>query len=391
MWPSSRAHRVVREKPEEKTDKTIPSPSVKNKKMLMPPVPLLKARAIRKHTRSALPKDEIRSWVRRRMRSSKPSLRNIRGKAPTNIALASSDDNLPVWIGRSRQRRYLIQDSVGKKVHIQYTTPARLTTSSESKEHEHYSNRLVEPDHHLVKETEDLLKLWAKTPGRIPTRRPTLPPKPSDPAQRLPVSIADNLTSEPASDTSPFTDNAVLSGSNVPYVPEPGGVASSFHKASPHDSHRFGHWPAMKSILNNMSVGHSLRSPPTVKAKGLHTGTHSKDMRQQVESQTISPTEADSASLLPRISEVGIRKHLRSWQELQSKDSIQASPATSSSAIQPIEDDAGSIMEISSDSLHNDCERSDAPGIDQEGELDDESFLRSGDVVDIRYDRCANE
>ena len=48
-------------------------------------------------------------------------------------------------------------------------------------------------------------------------------------------------------------------------------------------------------------------------------------------------------------------------------------------------------MEISSDSLHNNCERSDAPGIDQEGELDDDFFLRSGDVVDIRYGRCANE
>ncbi|KAL8879950.1 MAG: hypothetical protein Q9198_002541 [Flavoplaca austrocitrina] len=303
-------------------------------------------------------------------------------------AVASSDDNLPVWIGQSRQRHYVIRDSVGKEVYIQYITPVRQTTSPESKEHKHYSHRFVEPDHHLVEETEELLKVWAEIPGHVPTKRAILPPKPSDPAQRLPVSIADSVTLEPASDASPFTDNAVLPGSNLPYVPVPGGVALSFHKASPNDSYRFGDWPATKSIFNNISVGHSLRSPPSVKARGLHTGT---DVKQQVESQPISPTEADSAPLLPRISEVGIRKHLRLWQEWQSKDSIQASPATSSSVIQPTEDDADSIIEISSDSLHDDCERSDAPGIDQEGELDDESFLRSGDVVDIRYDRCRNE
>ena len=273
VWPSSRVHRVVRENPEENTDTTTPSRSVNVKTILMPPVPLLKARAIRKHTRTDQSKNKIRSWARRKMRSSQPLLRKIRSKKPGSIALASSDDNLPVWIGRSRQRRYVIQDSVGKKIHILYTTPARQTMSSESKEHKHYSNRLAEPDHHLVEETEELLKLWAKTSGRIPTTRATLPPKLSDPAQRLPVSIPDSLTSEPASDTSPFTDNAVLFGSNLPYVPEPGGVASSFHKASPHDSHRFGHWPVTKSVLNSMSVGHSLRPPPTVKARGLHTAT----------------------------------------------------------------------------------------------------------------------
>lgn len=266
VWPSSRAHRDVREKPEEKTDKTPPSRGVKIEKTLMPPVPLLKAHAIRKHTRSALPKDKIRSWARR---SSKPLLRKIRGMTPASIrALASSDDNLPGFIGRGRRRRYVIQDSVGKEVHIQYTTPARQTISPESKEPKHYSSRLVEPDNHLLAETEELLKLWAK-----PTERVTLPPKPSDPAQRLPVSIADSLTSKPASDTSPFTDNAVLPGSNLRCVSAPGGVASSFHKASPNDSHRFGHWPATKSILNNMSVRHLLCSPPSVKARGLHTGT----------------------------------------------------------------------------------------------------------------------
>ncbi|KAL8890644.1 MAG: hypothetical protein Q9215_002225 [Flavoplaca cf. flavocitrina] len=346
----------------------------------MPPVPLLKARTIRKHTRTDQSKDKIRSWARRKMRFSKPLLRKIRSKTRASIALALSDDNLPVWIGQSRQRRYVIRDSVGKEVHIQYTTPVRQTTSPESKEHKHYSYRLVEPDHHLVEETEELLKLWAAIPGHVSTKGATLPPKPSDPAQRLLVSNADSVTPEPASDTFPFTDNAVLPGSNLPYVPAPGGVASNFLKASPNDSYRFGDWPATKSILNNISVDHSLRSPPSVKARGLHTGT---DVKQQVESQPISPTEADSALLLPRISEVGIRKHLRLWQELQSKDSIQASPATSSSVIQPTEDDAGSIIEISSDSLYDDCEHSDAPGIDQEGELDDESFLRSGDVVDI--------
>ena len=116
----------------------------------------------------------------------------------------------------------------------------------------------------------------------------------------------------------------------------------------------------------------------------------SKGVRQQIESQSSLPAEADSAPLLPQINEVGIRKHLRLWQELQNKDLNQTSPATNSSTGQPVEDHADSVLEISGDLLHDDWEGLNTPGIDQEGELDDESFLQSGDVVDIRYDRCAN-
>lgn len=110
-------------------------------------------------------------------------------------------------------------------------------------------------------------------------------------------------------------------------------------------------------------------------------------MRQQVESQSILPAEANSVLQLPKISEVGIRKHLRLWQELQNEVPVQTSHKTGSPVTRPIEDGADIVLETSGNSLHDDLETLNAMGVDPEGDIDDQSFLRSGDVIAMRYDR----
>ena len=282
VWPSFGAHRIGGERPEQKMDQTPQSrndnprggltgiPQIRRQPLETPPIRKSRVNQIKikKIIMPSIP------WIVRRMRILKRVLRKIRGTTPASIrALASSDDNLPGFIGGNRRRRYVIRDSVGKEIHIQYTTPAKQTTPPEAKEDKHYSNRLAEPDSHLMGETEELLKLWAQIPDCVPTKQVVLPRKPTDPAQRLPVPIADSLPSKPTSDTSQSTENAALLGSNLSYAHSPEGGASTFRKVGPHGSLRFGHWPASNSRLNDMSGGHSHSSPPCVKARGLHTST----------------------------------------------------------------------------------------------------------------------
>ena len=115
----------------------------------------------------------------------------------------------------------------------------------------------------------------------------------------------------------------------------------------------------------------------------MHRLIKAKATRQQVESQPTSPAEGDIAPLLPKIREVGIRKHLKLWQELQNKDQMNVLQSTGSTVAQPIEDDADRILETNDNALR-DLEPVNATGVDQEGDTDDQPFLQSGDVVDMR-------
>ncbi|KAL8853601.1 MAG: hypothetical protein Q9221_001587 [Calogaya cf. arnoldii] len=315
-------------------------------------------------------------------------LRNskVPGNTPATLkSFASFGDNPPVFIGRRRHRRYVIRGAIGREAHVQYTGSAKQTAPTESGQDVHRSDSLLDPDSRLMEETDELLQLWVQasappkgnpSPQQPNSFRGTSPSVTS--TLEPPAALVERLASTPASDAPEPTDNAVRPGTNLPYASIQQSATSSLGKSGLQDSPRMANWPVTNSTSYNLSIGHFTRFPAITAARSLHTDTV---VKQQVETQSNLPAEANSAALLPTISEVGIRKHLRLWQELQNKDPVQASPNTGSSVAQPVENDGDSILETSEHTLHDDLETFNPTGVDKEGDTDDEVFLRSGDVV----------
>ncbi|KAL8856285.1 MAG: hypothetical protein Q9178_007122 [Gyalolechia marmorata] len=291
----------------------------------------------------------------------------------TTKSASSIGDNIPVFVGTQRHRRYVIRGAIGR-------------------------NALTEPDGRLLEDTEELLQLW-QAPGPrsrdLSSRKATGPP---DLTKRV-----DEWTLTPppsACKVSQLADNAVTNRTSLPYATSHGSAASSLGSQGPNGPLRIDSWPATNSKSYDMSAKHLVRSPATITARSLHTSTvcietpncvhrliKAKVTRQQVESQPTSPAEGDIAPLLPEIREVGIRKHLKLWQELQNKDQMNVLQSTGSTVARPVEDDTDRILETNDNALR-DLEPVNATGVDQEGDTDDQPFLQSGDVVDIstKYD-----
>ncbi|KAL8735315.1 MAG: hypothetical protein Q9166_000860 [cf. Caloplaca sp. 2 TL-2023] len=109
-----------------------------------------------------------------------------------------------------------------------------------------------------------------------------------------------------------------------------------------------------------------------------------------LENQSDLPPESDIAPLLPKISDVGIREHLKLWQELHIKNrsealatQVQNSGDLATNVVSPGEDDASNILETSETSPDDHLDLSSVTGVDEEGDTDDQHFLRTGDVVDF--------
>ncbi|CAO1605438.1 hypothetical protein XANCAGTX0491_008956 [Xanthoria calcicola] len=299
-------------------------------------------------------------WSRR---LSRPTFHKRRGATPASIKfLASPDDDVPVFIDGRRNRRYVIQDATGREAHIQY-----------------------EPYIQLTQETEDLLQLWVQAPASSKSNVSSQRAKSSQWTSRSikatlepSASMTECMPSTSASGRSQCTVSAATACTNLPSATLQQSAASPYGNLGLENPLPTADWPVKKSKILKVPTGHLTRFPTITAARALHTGII---MRQQVESQSIVPAEANGVLQLPKISEVGIRKHLRLWQELQNEVPVQISHKTGSPVTRPIEDGADIVLETSDNSLHDDLETFNAMGVDPEGGIDDQSFLRSGDVI----------
>ncbi|KAL8786351.1 MAG: hypothetical protein Q9213_002848 [Squamulea squamosa] len=337
----------------------------------------------------------------------KRKVRKITGTTPATIkSVTSAGEHVPVFIGKRRRRRYVIRDAIGAEAHIQYTGSAGQTKPVEStaKEGQHSFESLVEPDSRLLEETQDLLQIWLQAQGPQQgdssspqvTHSQHLTSNSDDSESKPAISIADCLSSTPACDESQPSDNAVMQSNNIANVPLQ--VITAFSPTNPGltDPLWMAGRPTMEPRSFNLTNGHIIHPPTAATARSLHTSAvridipifssssnKAKASRQQVETQSTSPPETDVAALLPTIHEVGIRKHLSLWQELQNNDQIKAPQSKVSTIAQSAEDDAASIFEAADNDSRDDLESVNPTGVDQEGDTDDLPFLRSGDVVDM--------
>lgn len=336
-------------------------------------------------TGSAQPKNNTEAQTMWSRRLSRPTFHKRRGATPASIKfLASPDDDVPVFIDGRRNRRYVIQDATGREAHIQY-----------------------EPYIQLTQETEDLLQLWVQAPASSKSNVSSQRAKSSQWTSRSikatlepSASMTECMPSTSASGRSQCTVSAATACTNLPSATLQQSAASPYGNLGLENPLPTADWPVKKSKILKVPTGHLTRFPTITAARALHTGIvcmtspdclhlliKPKIMRQQVESQSIVPAEANGVLQLPKISEVGIRKHLRLWQELQNEVPVQISHKTGSPVTRPIEDGADIVLETSDNSLHDDLETFNAMGVDPEGGIDDQSFLRSGDVIAMRYDR----
>lgn len=336
-------------------------------------------------TGSAQPKNNTEAQTMWSRRLSRPTFHKRRGATPASIKfLASPDDDVPVFIDGRRNRRYVIQDATGREAHIQY-----------------------EPYIQLTQETEDLLQLWVQAPAPSKSNVSSQRAKSSQWTSRSikatlepSASMTECMPSTSASGRSQCTVSAATACTNLPSATLQQSAASPYGNLGLENPLPTADWPVKKSKILKVPTGHLTRFPTITAARALHTGIvcmtspdclhlliKPKIMRQQVESQSIVPAEANGVLQLPKISEVGIRKHLRLWQELQNEVPVQISHKTGSPVTRPIEDGADIVLETSDNSLHDDLETFNAMGVDPEGDIDDQSFLRSGDVIAMRYDR----
>ncbi|KAL9001052.1 MAG: hypothetical protein Q9169_000536 [Polycauliona sp. 2 TL-2023] len=336
---------------------------------------------MRQPTRLALPRASTGNRSMRNRRTRRRIVRQIVSVTPASLqSLVASSDDAPAVIGRRRHRRYVIRDKVGREAHIQYTGSTTQQSRTASLENPYRSDRSVEQDTLLLKETEDLLQLWVPDPDHKSSR-------PAAFTQNAVLSSGESARTSPTpgaqkfpSKWSQYANNAAHFDTNLPYATSPEGAASSLRKSGRSNTSWIGNAPAANLKSYDMSNGHSSSSSIVGGARSLHTCAI---MRQQLETQSSAVTEANRGLFLPQIREVGIRKHLRSWQDFQNKELLQDLPDTSSSIAQPSEHDADMVLEKSDDFVHDDLEGVNAVDVDQDGDLYDQSFLRSGDVADM--------
>ncbi|KAL8798880.1 MAG: hypothetical protein Q9182_006310 [Xanthomendoza sp. 2 TL-2023] len=137
----------------------------------------------------------------------------------------------------------------------------------------------------------------------------------------------------------------------------------------------------------DLAGGHHIRSPPTISARALHT---SRATKYPLGLHTTSGPEVD-ASTLPTISEVGIQRHLRLWQEQRNKQRSEAGAANPEAfnnsdpvVTRSSEDDAGNIIETADTTARDLLDADNIPGVEEDGTTSHHPYLRSGDVVAFR-------
>lgn len=350
-----------------------------------PSVPIRKLRQLASEKWARYPELNTEAQTMRSRRLSRPTFHKRPGATQASTKfLASPDDDVPVFIDGRRNRRYVIQEATGREAHIQY-----------------------EPYIQLTQETEDLLQLWVQAPAPSKSNVSSQRAKFSQWTSRSikatlepSASMTECMPSTSASGRSQCTVSAATACTNLPSATLQQSAASPYGNLGLQNPLPTADWPVKKSKIVKVPTGHLTRFPTITAARALHTAIvcmtspdclhlliKPKIMRQQVESQSIVPAEANGVLQLPKISEVGIRKHLRLWQELQNEVPVQISHKTGSPVTRPIEDGADIVLETSDNSLHDDLDTFNAMGVDPEGDIDDQSFLRSGDVIAMRYDR----
>ena len=237
---------------------------------LCPDTHLLKTRARRISSSKSGKGTEHRTTSSRGLLG--PVLRKVSGMTPATIKAASStDDSIPVFVGRQRNRRYGIRDALGKEAHIQYIDPTKHATPTESKKDPHGFDDLTEPDARLLEDTEELLQLW-QAPGPrsrdLSSRKATCP---RDLTKRLKESTLTPPTS--ACEASQPADNVVTNRISLPYATSHGSAASSLGNQGLNGPLPIESWPAMNSKSYDISAKHLIRSPATIAARSLHMST----------------------------------------------------------------------------------------------------------------------
>ncbi|KAL8768059.1 MAG: hypothetical protein Q9209_005602 [Squamulea sp. 1 TL-2023] len=354
----------------------------------------------------------LRSILRWRLQLLRPvrlkrMVRNVTGTTPATIkSVTAAGDNVPVFIGRRRRRRYVVHDAIGGEAHIQYTDPAAQTKPAESaaKEGPHSFESPVETDSRLLEETENLLHIWLQAQGprkgdlssQQATRSRHLTSNLDEPGLKPATSMADCLPSTSACNESQPPDNAVTQSNSLPNASSQSVTASSLITPGLADPLRMAVRPTMNSRSFDLTNRHLTDQPTVITVRSLHTSgvcidipivpplsNRAKATRQQVETQSSLPSKLDIAALLPTIHEVGIREHLRLWQELQNNNQVKAPTNIVSTIAQSAEDDAASIFEAADEASRDNLESVNPTGVDQEGDTDELPFLQSGDVVDL--------
>lgn len=122
----------------------------------------------------------------------------------------------------------------------------------------------------------------------------------------------------------------------------------------------------------------------------LESLIESKAIKSPLESRSTLGPGRDTSPALPTIGKVGIREHLRLWQELEDKEHSKTSATNSQSSndqiplvIRPGEDDTSSIIETNDIASGDYLGAHQDTGVDEDGDKDDQQFLRSGDVVEF--------
>ncbi|KAL8689649.1 MAG: hypothetical protein Q9224_004594 [Gallowayella concinna] len=115
-----------------------------------------------------------------------------------------------------------------------------------------------------------------------------------------------------------------------------------------------------------------------------------KATKHQLETHSTSGPEVD-ASTLPNIGKVGIRQHLKLWQEQRNQERSEAGAANSQPSgkldtpvTRPSEDDASNILETADSTPHDYLNADNTTEVDDDGVTDHQSYLRTGDVVAFR-------
>ncbi|KAL9004020.1 MAG: hypothetical protein Q9188_003133 [Gyalolechia gomerana] len=301
----------------------------------------------------------------------------------------------PKYAGPNYSRVYVFRAGHKRRICVLYADPER-------------SVDLLKDKSRVKKETEDLFNTWlkvrdpprqkrlseSKSNHRLPARRGraiiTKGSRPqSSPVQSICLSEnpKDHSTSVNEHNLDPmysFLEESITrppsSSQSSSAVSNNRGICNSMIMTNRRPS----------SIPSNFLYEHPAGLPRTLVEK-LHT---SAIFHSPLKSQRTLPSEADLASQLPSVYDVGIRKHLALWQELQSKDITEGPQAdfqspeefdtTENTITQSGEEDSASTSGSLDPASARDWGLISNSEKDDEGDTDVDNFLRPGDVVGFR-------
>ncbi|KAI4136346.1 MAG: hypothetical protein LQ341_005666 [Variospora aurantia] len=307
----------------------------------------------------------------------------------------------PIYRGTQNQRSYVFRGVRNNMVHISYKY-RRFLKVQDLEEDLSEKGKSVENEGQTLEETEELFQNWLGLLNPLPPsafpRRPVVK-QDGNPAIR--AQERDNRTVRPAFalDTTPAPPENNKSPSIAISAQEFGQGAikraSRDHKlntASDLPSRRPLGMPTWLSASNNHIIRHGGSTIPyRSHAARLHTG---KASRSPSVSGSSLHTGSDITPQIPSVQEVGIREHLRLWQEWQNegptRPPLSPQPGFSKPNLKEnAESELGEdVLSVTSDSLDPALSRDwgvvCGPDKDQDGEVDTHNFLKPGDVIGFR-------